>query len=390
MIADIRQESAGEKPVPSRRASAAELASSRRKVVLDQALTTLIEAVPDYALVLNEEQQILAVNSRLLHSFGIDEIEILIGRRPGEAIGCIFADEGEDGCGTGRHCAFCGAAASIRESRRFNVQSSRECRLSVNGRKGGPLDLQVVATPVVLDDLHLTVCVFKDISNEKWRNVLERVFFHDVINTAGGIRGIADLLARGRLGDPDQENHYKQWLVDLSDQLIDEISHQRKLMAAEQGKFVPDFGLIEVSDLLAEVHALYVHHEVAAGIELALGPVPAGMIVSDVAILRRILGNLVKNALEATPVGGRVTISASTTDKAITFSVHNPGVMSLEVQLQLFQRSFSTKEASGRGIGTYSAKLFAERYLKGRVAFVSREPEGTTFNLTIPRGIEKV
>lgn len=56
-----------------------------------------------------------------------------------------------------------------------------------------------------------------------------------------------------------------------------------------------------------------------------------------------------------------------------------------EVQLQLFQRSFSTKGQSGRGIGTYSMKLLSERYLGGKVEFTSREPEGTVFTLTIPK-----
>jgi sensor histidine kinase regulating citrate/malate metabolism len=65
------------------------------------------------------------------------------------------------------------------------------------------------------------------------------------------------------------------------------------------------------------------------------------------------------------------------------FAVHNPDVMPEAVQLQVFQRSFSTKEPSGRGIGTYSMKLFGERYLGGKVDFVSREPEGTTFTLAL-------
>ena len=61
------------------------------------------------------------------------------------------------------------------------------------------------------------------------------------------------------------------------------------------------------------------------------------------------------------------------------------GVMPEDTQMQVFQRSFSTKAASGRGIGTHSMKLFGERYLGGKVAFTSRESEGTTFTLTLPK-----
>lgn len=56
-----------------------------------------------------------------------------------------------------------------------------------------------------------------------------------------------------------------------------------------------------------------------------------------------------------------------------------------QVRLQVFQRSFSTKGEPGRGIGTYSIKLFGETYLGGRVSFSSQEPEGTTFTLVVPK-----
>jgi sensor histidine kinase regulating citrate/malate metabolism len=61
--------------------------------------------------------------------------------------------------------------------------------------------------------------------------------------------------------------------------------------------------------------------------------------------------------------------------------------MPKEVQLQLFQRSFSTK-GRGRGIGTYSIKLLTEKYLRGKVDFISNEGTGTTFNLYFPKNNE--
>jgi CheY-like chemotaxis protein len=55
----------------------------------------------------------------------------------------------------------------------------------------------------------------------------------------------------------------------------------------------------------------------------------------------------------------------------------------MDVQLQIFQRSFSTK-GSGRGLGTYSIKLLAERYSKGRVSFATSPEEGTVFSAACP------
>ena len=126
-------------------------------------------------------------------------------------------------------------------------------------------------------------------------------------------------------------------------------------------------------------------HPVAQKRFLEPGEEAAGAIRSDGTILRRVLGNLVKNALEATPEGGTVRISSRDLGDRVVLEVNNPGVMPREVQLQIFQRSFSTKADRGRGIGTYSVKLFVERYLKGTVGFASAEPGGTTFSVTLPK-----
>ena len=64
--------------------------------------------------------------------------------------------------------------------------------------------------------------------------------------------------------------------------------------------------------------------------------------------------------------------------------VHNLAVMPRSTQLQMFQRSFSTK-GNDRGLGTYSIRLLTERYLKGEVSFTSDEAKGTTFILRLPK-----
>ncbi|MCC7317948.1 MAG: hypothetical protein IT219_05405, partial [Bacteroidales bacterium] len=64
--------------------------------------------------------------------------------------------------------------------------------------------------------------------------------------------------------------------------------------------------------------------------------------------------------------------------------VKNETLIPREVQLQIFQRSFSTKDQA-RGIGTYSIKMFTEQYLKGKVSFVSTEDTKTVFSVFLPK-----
>ena len=84
-------------------------------------------------------------------------------------------------------------------------------------------------------------------------------------------------------------------------------------------------------------------------------------LISDQNLLHRVISNLLKNALEASDPGECVTLGCTFDDREARFRVHNPQAMPREVQLQVFQRSFSTKGA-GRGLGTYSIRLLTKRY----------------------------
>ncbi len=104
---------------------------------------------------------------------------------------------------------------------------------------------------------------------------------------------------------------------------------------------------------------------------------------ADTLLLNRIITNMLKNALEATPENGKVVIGNQKNEKSVVFWVHNFDEMSREVKLQVFQRSFSTKGAN-RGLGTYSIKLLGEKYLKGKTYFRSEKGFGTRFYLELP------
>ena len=111
------------------------------------------------------------------------------------------------------------------------------------------------------------------------------------------------------------------------------------------------------------------------------------MIQSDEVLLSRVLGHLIKNALEASSAGETVRVSFENRGTP-RFVVRNPSCMSERVQLQIFQRSFSTKSESGHGIGTYSVKLLTERYLDGTVTFSSSRHEGTAFTVSLNNGFK--
>jgi signal transduction histidine kinase len=145
---------------------------------------------------------------------------------------------------------------------------------------------------------------------------------------------------------------------------------------------------VNVLRLLRELAGLYSRHPAAAGRQVRVAPLSVEAVFeTDARLLGRVLGNLVKNALEAAGVGATVTLGCDQGPDGLLFSVHNPECMPPEVQLQIFNRSFTTKGA-GRGLGTYSVKLLAEKCLRGRVHFTSLPEQGTTFFVLLPARLE--
>ena len=365
---------------PAERATDDEVRAARRVLLANKIAIALLEAMPELVVILNPARQIIMANQPFLAAMGGVDAEEFIGLRPGEAVGCSHCHDTPGGCGAGQYCLHCGAVDAITECLRTRTLVSRECRILTRNSVGA-LDLEVQATFLCLDGVDLIVLVMRDISAAKRRQVLEQIFFHDVLNTASSLRMAASLLR-----EPDVLIH--QQCLDitshLTDQLIDEISAQQCLLAAEQGEYTPTLAEVEVADLLGQVRDAYAQWKRPYPIAVSVRALPACRITTDIVVMRRVLGNLVKNALEALTGAGTVTLAAESRATSLLISVHNPGVIPREVQRQIFQRSFSTKATKGRGIGTYSVKLFVERYLGGTVSFTSRESAGTTFVVSQP------
>ena len=376
------------------RLSSEEVAEQSREIYSLPFVRDFLDAVPNMALVLNKYRQIVFANSAFREFVDYEEqnkdlssfIANYIGERPGEAVGCIRSHLTEGGCGTTVFCQTCGAVRSIINSQEQNKLDIQECRM-LCGEEESPLDLRIWSRPLEINGVKYTVFSVVDISNEKRRKALERIFFHDVLNTAGGVKGLADLLNETGLDDTEIRD-VAGMLSESSDQLIEEISAQRMLSAAENGDLKINTQPIDSIEIMSRVIRQFHSHNIAKGKDLLLNSESEKFnFNSDSVLLRRVLINLVKNALEAITTGETVTLSSFVDNDSVCFTVHNAVFIPEEIQRQIFTRSFSTK-GSGRGLGTYSIKLITEKYLHGNVSFVSTTDTGTVFTLHYPKTIE--
>ena len=376
----IPQEPAAEF-APRERASCEEVLQQAQKFPKIPLLSTFISSIFDIVLVLNKDHQIVLANENLSRFVGANSHNSFLGFRAGEALRCVRASESPWGCGTTEYCRECGALKAILASQKgeVSIEESRILREGIDD----PLDLKVYASPLHVNNHEFTILAITDVSHEKRRRALERIFFHDVLNTAGGVHGFVELLQHS---DPAEMSEIKDPLRYLSLELLEEIKAQRDLIAAENNELAVTMSATKSLALLRDVLELYKNHEVAVSRHIELDPASVDReFLTDASLLRRVIGNMVKNGLEASAANETVTLSCRNNYSGIQFLVHNPRFMPRPVQLQIFQRSFSTK-GSNRGLGTYSMKLLGERYLEGRVSFTTSEECGTTFKILLPTG----
>jgi signal transduction histidine kinase len=371
---------------PAKRASEEEIKQQSLCIESDPDFKKLVNSVPNIILILNKERQTVFCNQSLLGLLNVQDLNWVRGQRPGELINCIHSRETEGGCGTTEYCKTCGAVLSILTTQNEGKRDARECRITcAKNEFHESLDFRVWTDRITINDEQFIVFSIVDISDEKRRKVLERIFFHDIRNTAGNLLICMELMKDKKLFDSEE---LLEMMYAISSQLMSEIDEQQQLLAAENNELKIQPAVIRPGDFIKEILSQYKGYENAKGKHLQTDfHAPDTEFTSDETLLKRVVGNMLKNALEASKPGDTVIAGCDASDGRICLWVHNPAVIPKDIQLQIFQRSFSTK-GSNRGIGTYSMKLLTERYLKGKIYFTSSEEKGTVFTAEYPMRID--
>lgn len=344
-------------------------------------LLEILSSFPSLVCILNENNDIVFSNTAMLEKYNIDLEENILGSRPGNLFNCVNVNKTAGGCGTSEKCQYCGAFKAFDEAWRSAVKVMKDCKIvTLQDGHYNQLDLEILATPIQFEKRYLLVSI-RDVTEEKRKALLERIFFHDIINIAGGLSGMLDILSRNIHIENEE---YVGIAQSLTGMIIDEIRGQQQLIKAENGELEAVSNPIVIDRFLHDVADQVRFHSAAVDKHINVDIQTKGVtVLSDESLLSRVLINMAKNAFEATFPGESITLKAQQINDNIRLSVHNAGFIPNDVQVQIFSRFFSTK-GKDRGFGTYSMKLIGERYLNGKVNFFSDETNGTTFFIDLP------
>lgn len=344
-------------------------------------MNSLLNAANGLLIVLNDDRQIVALNHTFLDALGIKDPEAALGLRLGESLHCVHAAAPPNGCGTTPHCETCGAAIAMMTAIEQNIPSEQICALTAL-QNGVTQDicLLVRAQPLTVDEKRWILLYAQDITQEQFWVALEHVFFHDINNLLSPIIGFSEMLASEF---PDRNDI--QQIRKTALRLTSEIALQRNLLQRKDAHYQAQKEKTSLQRIRSEVNLFVQGHNAANDKTLTeSGPSQDRILCTDSMLVSRVLGNMLINALEATEAGGTITMTTKLGDTHVTWEIWNKCSISPAVQKRIFQRHFSTKSKIGRGLGTFSMKLFGEKYLGGEVSFRSTKEEGTTFQFRLP------
>jgi two-component system sensor histidine kinase BaeS len=159
----------------------------------------------------------------------------------------------------------------------------------------------------------------------------------------------------------------------------------RTLAESDAGALTLKLEPIAVDDLLSDTVSTHAAQAAAAGIELEASP-GAGTVNADAARLRRVLANLVTNALAHTPAGGTIRLAAERRGSRFEITVSDSG-SGLEPGLgdRAFERFSKGPGSRGSGLGLAIAKDIVEAH-GGTIALETNPGGGTTVRLALPGG----
>ncbi len=360
----------------------------------DPVISGLLHSISGLLAVLDSNRQVVAVNDSFIRTLGIENAMDAIGLRPGEVIKCIYSDLESGGCGTSKYCATCGAAISIVSCLDKGKSMEKICALkAVRSGKSIDIALQVRAHPIDIDSSRFILLFLQDITLQQQRAALERTFFHDLNNIISSLIGASELLL-----DDYKNDKLTNIIYQSSIRIKKEVDIQRSLFEEDSHQYTPFFQTIHVDQLFRELKELFQTasdlKQMGIHLEFNRDSIDSEYrFRSDISLVCRVLTNMIKNAIEASKPNGKVVVSVfnrgeNKGDKKnarTVFSVWNATAIPEKIALRVFQRNFSTKSGEGRGIGTYSMKLFGENILGGEVSFTSSEENGTTFLFSIPK-----
>jgi signal transduction histidine kinase len=216
-----------------------------------------------------------------------------------------------------------------------------------------------------------------------WRELARRLA-HELKNPLFPLQITVENLLRARENTPEQ---FDEVFRESTSTLLAEIANLKTII----GRFsdfskmpAPQIQAVDLNEMVRSINQLFQgqfnRDPGRIQTELELGDVPA--VSADPALLRRVIENLVLNAIDAMPQGGTLTFRTAMNEKFGVFELADTGAgLTPEECDRLFTPYYTTKQ-HGTGLGLAIVQSVVSDH-HGRISVSSRKDQGTTFHVEL-------
>ena len=208
---------------------------------------------------------------------------------------------------------------------------------------------------------------------------------HDFNNTLAGILGRAQLLLR--TNDPEKLTRGLNIIIKTAE---DGAKTVKRIQDFARQRRDHDFEPVSLDQILFDVSEVtrprWKDKAEASGVHISLDVQirSKSKVMGDESELREVLVNMVLNAVDAMPMGGRLTLSTEDFEDSVVISIVDTGSgMVPEIRSRIFDPFFTTKGKAGMGLGLAVGFGIIRRH-EGAITVHSEVSEGTTFRISLP------
>ena len=238
------------------------------------------------------------------------------------------------------------------------------------------------------------VIVLHDITDLRKLERVRRDFVanvsHEFKTPLTAIQGFAETLLAGAMDDPRNRIRFLQIILEHSRRLARLTDDLLELSKMDADRLDLELDRLSVSQFVqscletAQRPATEKNLRVSANLKGSLRDIAA-----DRRRLAEVLQNLLDNAIQYTPSGGQIVVSASSDGDQVTFTVSDTGIgIPRTDQPRIFERFYRvdvarSREVGGTGLGLSIAKHLVEAH-GGRIWVESEVGQGSKFHFTVP------
>ncbi|MGZ0657407.1 PAS domain-containing sensor histidine kinase [Coraliomargarita sp. W4R72] len=220
---------------------------------------------------------------------------------------------------------------------------------------------------------------------EDLKNEFDHLMRHDLKSPLNAVINFPEVI-KGEGSLTAEQHEYLDFIRESGESMLEQIDRSLEMHKLEAGT---SHSQLEATDLMAVLSTLRRtlltlaesrQIRIECSCEPQINAQSAAPFYTDPLLFKRLVGNLLKNAVEASPDNCAVTVSVSLQSGQRTILIHNYGAIPVAARKRFFGKFNTVGKYKGTGLGAYGSKLIADA-LGYDLSFTTDEEAGTTLSI---------